>query len=169
MTARSFRAFLAPLASAALLAGCADRGSFPSLAPRPVERLSNDEPVRTTPFVAADPQLSAQVAQLLADARRGQTEFQAALPAARGSVGRAGASGTESWIEAQQAMSRIEAARAASVIALAQLDRLSIDRARRPTNAGDFAAVLAAVEQAQALVAAQQVEIDRLRSALRPV
>lgn len=151
------------------LAGCADQGSFPSLAPRPVERLSNDEPVRVAPMVATNPALTARIAELLRNARGGETEFQAALPAARASVSRAEAAESESWIEAQQAISRLEAKRAATVTALAQLDTLSVERARLPIGAGDFEALLAAVETARSLAAGQQAEINRLRGALRPV
>lgn len=169
MPIRCTRSFLTLFLVGGITIGCADQGSFPSLAPRPVERLSNEEPVRIAPFVAPDPQLSSEVADLLSAALQGQTRFEATLPAARVSVGRAGAAGSESWIEAQQIVSRLEAARAASVAALTQLDRLSIERASRTTNAQDFASLLAAVEQAQRLVAAQQSDIDRLRGSLRPL
>lgn len=150
-----------------LATGCADQGAFPSLAPRLVERLSNDEPLRIAPVIAPDPELASRVAELLAQARRGHGEFQAALPAAKAAMSRAGASGTESWIEAQQAISRLEGARAPTVIALAQLDLLSVERARQPTNASDMEALLAAVEAAQTLFVSQQAEIDQLRTRLR--
>lgn len=148
-------------------AGCGDQGAFPSLAPRPVERLSNDEPVRIAPVVAPDPVLSGQVAELLAQARRGHAAFRDALPAASAAVGRADASGSESWIEAQQAISLLESVRGPTVTALAQLDLLSVERARRPVNAGDREALLAAVEAAQALFREQQAEIDQLKVRLR--
>ena len=161
--------FFALIPMLTLAAGCADRGSFPSLAPRAVERLSNDEPVRAAPVVAADPALRERIAELLRSARSGEAEFQSALSAARASVGLAGAAQSESWIEAQQALSRLESARAATVTALAQLDALSVERARVPTNAAEFEALLAAVESAGSLAAGQQAEINRLRSALRSV
>jgi len=156
------------LLSVPLLAGCAASGPFPSLSPRPAEQLSMDEPVRVAPVVAEDPQLRALVAGLAADARSGQAAFVAALGAARSRVGAAGGSGSDSWIEAQQAISRIEAARAATVGALAELDALSIARANVPTNRDDFSALMAAVESAAALARDQQAEIDRLRGSLSP-
>ena len=166
MAAPAFRPLLLPLL---VLAGCAAEGPFPSLQPRPVEKLSMDEPVREVPVVAADLGLAARTAELLAEARRGQREFEAVLPAARARVRAAGAAASESWIEAQQAVSRLEAARALTVTALAQLDELAIERAARPTNAGQFQALLAAQEAAEELAQSQQAEIARLQAALRPV
>lgn len=163
------RCLLPALSMTALVAGCAAQGPFPSLAPRAVERLSNDEPVRLPVIVAADPELSARIGSLLAKARKGQAEFAAALPSVRARVSGAGAAASESWIEAQQALSRLEAARADTVTALAEIDRLGIDRAALPTNAGDYQALLGALETAAGLAAAQQAEIDRLRNALRGV
>lgn len=167
MSALPVRLFLLLSPLLLLATGCADQGEFPSLTPRPVERLSNDEPVRIAPVIAPDPALGGRAAELLAQARRGHAEFQAALPAARVGVSRAGDPGTESWIEAQQAVSRLEGARARTVIALAQLDLLSVERARQPTNAGDMEALLTAVEAAQTLFASQQAEIDQMRTRLR--
>lgn len=167
MSALPLRPFMALSALLLVAAGCADQGAFPSLAPRPVERLSNDEPVRIAPVVAPDPALSGQVAELLAQARRGHAQFQAALPVASAAVGRASAPESESWTEAQQAISVLESVRGPTVTALAQLDLLSVERARQPINAGDLAALLAAVEAAQALFREQQAEIDRLKARLR--
>jgi hypothetical protein len=152
-----------------LAAACAPEGSFPSLAPRAVERLSTEEPVRAEPAVPADPSLSGQVAQLLASARKGNADFQAELPAARASVARAGAAGSDDWVEAQQAVSRLEGARAETAAAVTQLDALSIERAARPTNAADFQALLGALEIAQSLADGQKAEIDRLQGQLRPI
>lgn len=150
-----------------LLAGCAERGPFPSLAQREVERENRfDEPVRTPPAAAPDPALAAAVSELLGQARQGQSAFGELLPAARASAAAAGAAGTESWIEAEQALSRLEAARAPTVIALAELDRLSIKRAGRPTESGQFQALMAAVATAKRLADAQQEQIDRLRGSL---
>ena len=156
-------------AAFALAGGCAPEGSFPSLAPRAVEQLSTEEPVRAQPVIPSDPQLAARVAELAAQARQGQAEFEAALPAVRASVGRAGAPGSDSWVEAQQAVSRLEGARTLTASALAQLDSLSIEQAGRPTNAGGFQALLGAVEFAQSLADAQKAEIDRLQARLRPI
>jgi hypothetical protein len=165
----AFRRLVLLIPALAVAGGCAARGPFPSLAPRPAERLSMDEPVREAAAAAPDPQLAAQIAALLADARRGQAEFETVLPGIRSSVGAAGAAGSESWIEAHKAISRLEAARALSVAALAQLDELGVGRAALPTNAEQLATLLAATQSAETLAAGQQGEIDRLRASLDAV
>lgn len=159
---------LRPALALSLLAlgGCAAKGTFPSLAPRAVERLSMDEPVRTPPAVPEDAQLEARIAALVSEARQGEAEFQAALGPARARVGRAGGSGSESWVEAQVAVSRLQAARAQTARALTTLDALSVERANAPTNAGQFQLLLAAVETVTALAEAQQATIDGLRARL---
>ncbi len=169
MAPRPARLIPVLLPGLALVTACAPDTSFPSLAPRPGERLSTDEPVRQPVFVAPDPALSTEIAELIGAARRGQSEFEAALPAARANVARAGAAGSDSWVEAQQAISRLEAARASTARALADLDRLSIERAARPTNAAQFAELLNALELVQSLAQAQYSDIDRLRGSLRQI
>jgi len=160
------RPVLIALAALPLVAGCAQQGDFPSLLPRPVEQLSTDEPVRPDPMVAPDPALDAEIDRLLSLARKGSADFEAALPSARSSVGAAGTRESESWVVAQQALSRLEAARGETVTALGDLDRLALRRAALPTNAGQYRALLDAVETAERLARAQQAEIDQLRARL---
>ena len=116
--------------------------------------------------MASDPALRARIAELVALARRGERDFDAAFGAAQAAAGRAGAQGSESWIAAQEALSRLEAARAETTRALADLDRLAIDRADRATNAEDHSALLAGIAQAEAIASGQQSRLDRLRTAL---
>lgn len=151
----------------ALVAGCAQPGDFPSLKPRPVEQLTTDEPVRTAPAVAADPALDARIAELLAQARRGEADFEAALPTARRRVAAAGAAESEGWVVAQQALSRLEAARAETVIALGDLDRLALAQAGQPANSAQYQALLQAVDTVAAMARDQHAEVERLRAALR--
>src|SRR6478752_7981612 len=100
--------FLLPLAAVAglgaALAGCAAPGPYPSLAPRPIEKMLGEPGV--PPVVAPlpdDPAVAARVASLLGEARAGDSAFRAALPAAAKAVRGAGAVGSDRWIEAQQA------------------------------------------------------------------
>lgn len=151
-----------------LLPGCAPKGAFPSLGVRPVEQLSFDEPVREAPVVAVDSELAKRIAELSGQAKRGQSNFDALLPAARSRASAAGGMGSESWIEAQQALSRLEAARTLTVSALAELDRLAIERAATPTNAAQSQELSNALERANSLAQVQQAEVDRLRASLRP-
>ena len=176
----------------ALLAGCASQGPFPSLAPRAIEQELGDarvatgrcrdaqaaadgcfDPAQTASAQPAaitpdDPQLRSRVAELLGSARRGQSDFTALLPRASQQAARAGSSGSESWVAAQQEVSRLEAARSATVDSLAALDGLVIARSRQPTSAGDYEALLAAAEEARRLADTQQAEIDRIGTLLSP-
>ncbi|HYJ52095.1 MAG TPA: hypothetical protein VEW04_02900 [Allosphingosinicella sp.] len=156
------RPALAALA-ATLLAGCVSQGPFPSLAPRPAELEDwSEEPVRAVPVVADDPALSARIAALLGEARTGQRAFEAEAPAAERVAARAGARGSDSWLEAQQAISRLEAARGSTGAAVAELHALDLARASAPTSEADQAALKAAIEEAEAIAARQQQRIDRL-------
>ena len=156
---------LAALAAAALLAGCAPEGEFPSLALRPIEAENpREEPVRTPPVVASDPAIRARAAALLAQAHDGERAFAAAHVRAAALARGAGAPGSESWVAAQEAISRVEATRAAATRALGDLDRLATERAALPTNEEDFAAVRAALAEAEQLVRDQQQRFDALRA-----
>lgn len=156
---------IALLAAALAASGCTTGGDFPSLAPRAIEQEDPlAEPVRTPPAVAGDAALRAAVARLRADALAGAAAFAAELRAAEAAAGRAGAPGTEGWMEAQQALSRLEAARAPATIARAELDRLLIVRASEPTSAEDLAAIRAALAEVERVAAEQQRHIDGLRS-----
>lgn len=161
------RVLLTPLLSGLLVAGCASGGDFPSLAPRPVEQLSMEEPIRVDPPVAPDPAFRSQVADLLARARAGDAAFERAYaraaPLARGS----GSAGSDSWVQAQEAISRAEVARTETTVALADLDRLAIERADVPTNESDHSALMEAREFAQALANDQHRRLESLRSSLR--
>lgn len=156
----------APLLSIALLAGCADPGDYPSLAPRAVERGETAPAPAPTeaPPAAADPALAARIAQLIAQARDGDMAFARALEPARTSVGRAGAAGSESWIAAQEAVSRLESARTRTVDALSELDVLA--RERSQGTPADIDAIAAATVEVSAIADTQQQTISGLTGSL---
>jgi hypothetical protein len=155
------------LAAACLVGGCAAQGDFPSLARRPAENdLSIEEPVRPAVEVATDAALSSRVAELRAEAAAGDRAFESALTPATLAVARAGGRETESWTAAQQALSRLEAAREATMRALGDLDALALSRAGMPTNSGDFAGLNASLSAVQAMAAGQQERLDGLRARL---
>ena len=152
----------------ALLVSCAAQGSFPSLAPRPIERALAEETLRTpseTIAADADAKLVEQVAGFVAEARGGQSAFAAALPGARASAAASGDAGSENWIEAQQAISRLESARAPTVAALAELDRLAVVR----VGTADMAPIIAALDQVRAIADDQERQIGLLRESLSPL
>jgi hypothetical protein len=152
---------LAPCA-AALLSGCISGGPFPSLAPRPDERLAIEEPVRTAPVIADNSALRVRINTLLSQARSGGADFERDYDAAARATRNAGAQGSDSWIAAQQAISRAEASRGRADDAAAELHQLAQARADQPTSADDQQALAAAIEEADAIVAGQQARLNRL-------
>jgi hypothetical protein len=138
-----------------LLAGCAaDTGAYPSLAPRPVERIEMTVPAAAgspaeTPPPATQP---TNITAIVAAAQSAAVAFQAKLAEVRPAIeaGRAEAPGSEKWIVAQQAYSAADIARGAIGSALADLDhlhQLSIESGDAPQQAS----VEAAIQQVQAL------------------
>jgi hypothetical protein len=165
-------ASFAPLMLFVTLAGCAARGPFPSLAPRAVEKelaaLDEAKPVPTV--LPDDPAVAAQTNALLAEARRGQGDFETASSAAEKMVRAAGSAGSDSWVEAQQAVSRLEAVRTRTATALGDLDAFVLERAQAtpPLSAADFARIEAVIAEVQAIAARQQERIAALQSSLAP-
>ena len=154
-------------ATVLLLGGCAVEGGFPSLAQRPVEReVAVDDPVRPAVDVPSDVELRGRIAELRRQAAEGERSFEAMLGPADAAIAAAGAAGSESWIEAQQALSRLEASRAATTQALAELDRLVVVRAEIATSSEDFAAIESAIAEVERIAASQQARWDRLRARL---
>lgn len=167
----------------ACLPACAAQGDFPSLSPRAVERdLAGGSGPALCPGVAApvaapvaqrptpppaDPALRGRVAELIGAARAGQIEFGSLLPGAERAVAEAGPAESETWVTAQQEISRLGAARARTSDALAELDTLSVRRsADRTINAEDFQAVLQAEAEARALAEQQAATLSRLQAPL---
>ncbi|HEX8225701.1 MAG TPA: hypothetical protein VF605_17965 [Allosphingosinicella sp.] len=161
---RALPAILTLLAAAA----CAAPGPYPSLAPRPAEKAyaEDAEERRPTPQ-PDDPALAAEIDRLAAAARSGAAEFDSALPAAQAAAGGAGGAGSDSWIEAQQALSRLEAARARTTAALADLDRLGVERTSAGRlGEGDRERLRAATAEIQGLADSQADRLRRLGESL---
>jgi hypothetical protein len=153
------------MAAAALLtAGCVAQGSFPSLAPRPAEQIDMSvDPVRPDPIVADDPALAGRIAALTAEARAGWRDFEAEAGAAARAARASGPAGSDSWVVAQQAISRLEAARARTMAAGAELDQLALERQNLPTSPADRQALEAAIAEAEAIAARQESLLGRIR------
>ena len=151
-----------------LLAGCTAPGTFPSLAPRP-EELGQTVPAPPRPGPApADPALGGQLARLLSDAREGDAKFKAAVPATERALRSAGKAGSDSWVEAQQLLSRLESDRTQTTVAAADLNTLMRSKMEAPAPAAqaDIDAINAALEQVRALAEAQDQVLERLGAAL---
>jgi hypothetical protein len=164
----SLRAPLAILVPLSLAAGCAAPGPYPSLAPRPAEKAYAEDAEERKPVPQPDdPALASEIDRLVAEAKAGAAEFDAALPAAQAAASAAGAAASDSWIEAQQALSRLEAARARTTAALADLDRLTVERAGAGTlGSTDSERLRAATAEIQTLADAQADRLQRLGQSL---
>lgn len=122
------------LAATAALAGCATPdGAYPDLSIRATERVSGTMAAPPPPYepppVAAG--TMTRSSQLVASAAAAHREFLASAPATRDHVRAASgaARDSERWARAQVAIAGLEARRAAVMIALADLDRLTVDAA----------------------------------------
>ncbi|MBW6525736.1 hypothetical protein KZ813_02670 [Sphingomonas sp. RHCKR7] len=167
--ARAPLALLPPaLAIAASLAGCsADMSGYPSLAPRPVERLGFEEPATPPPVpVAADPALDARLAEIAAARAAAARDFDAAVEraAARAAAARGAAAGSERWLDAQTAIAELDSLRSTHADSVGQLEELSATRAQALQPA--YPALERALEAARATATAQTARIDSLAASL---
>lgn len=165
---------VAPVA-AILLAGCSVTAPerYPSLAVRDVERVQGDfepvEPARLdVPPVEVDKgaNLADRLAELVAQARSAHTGFLKAVPATEKLVGAASGSsvGSDSWAAAQVALADLDSARSTAAISLGDLDILFT---AATVQAEDAAAIATARESVIALVAEEDMVLERLRARVR--
>jgi hypothetical protein len=152
------------------LAGCVSAGGpFPSLAPRAAEAIDPRVPIPSEPTVGpADPALSAQIAALVAAGLSGRAAFDQAMAEAERLTGGAGGPGSESWIQAQQALSGAIAARQGTARALSDIDALAAARlqARGDLPPGDLNAINAASAELGTLDHAQVRRIAAVQARL---
>lgn len=138
----------------ASIGGCGGASSgYPSLAPRPIERLSFSEPNRPAPPPAvADPATVARLAPLIDRARVADADFRKVLAEERGALarGRSAAPGSEAWTAAQLSLSRVETARGPVAKALSDLDAGRSD-AQPQANTGAAIASQQAFDQLEKL------------------
>src|SRR5829696_7926289 len=138
-----------------ILAACnTPQSGEPSLAPRAAEAIDPRVPIPSEVVAGpADPALAARIVQLMAEVRAGNAAFEAAAQEAERLTAAAGPAQSESWIEAQQAISALVAARAPVARAIADLDELAATRlaASGGILPGDLAAIQAASTEAAAI------------------
>ena len=153
-----------------LLSACATPPtSEPSLAPRAAEAIDPRVPIPDEVVAGpADPALAARISALMAEVRAGDAAFHAAAEQAERLVAAAGPPESESWIEAQQALSGLVAARAPGTRATADLDALAAIRVADGGGLlpGDLAAIQEATSEAGAIGQRQAELIDRLQARL---
>jgi hypothetical protein len=151
------RSPLSTLLAAALLAGCAPVGDFPSLAPRPIEKSTREEATPAAPAEGvADAELLKRTSAIVESGEAGHRAFLAELASARPAIERAsGASaGGEAWVAAQQAYTAVDAARGTLLAALADLDALRREQVESATP--DNQAALDAASQRLATLDAEE-------------
>jgi hypothetical protein len=148
---------------ALLLTSCVQAGPFPSLAPREGEELAIEEPVREAAPVPDDPGVTAFITARTAEAQVGARAFDRLYADTERTAARAGPEGSDSWVEAQQALSRLEAARMNTSDTLAGLHWLQLERAQQPTSEADQRAIEEAIAEVARLAADQQARIERIR------
>ncbi len=154
------------LTIAALLAGCASPGRYPSLAVRDAERATGTlQPAEAEPYVppATPAETLDRIGRLSADAQAAHQTFLAAVEKGRGTIaaGASAAEGSDAWSRAQIALADIEASRSQTMIALAELDRLYVDA---ELAAGELERISAARDAVSALIESESQTIDGLRS-----
>lgn len=162
-----------PLLTVLALAACtAPTGDFPSLAPRPVEQRDDAEPATPSATPApADTALAARLAKILADARKGEADFTAALPTAERTVSAARGAGPSSdgWIAAQAQLSGLNSARAPTASAMAEINSLYVslaDRASQDATLGGVAEAAATQAEVETLYNRQVERLAVLRNSL---
>jgi hypothetical protein len=137
----------------------------PSLAPRAAEAIDPRLPVERAPVERPVGEgLRNRLANLVGQARAGDASYRAALGTAEHAAAAAGPWHSESWISAQQALSALEAARAATTKAMGDIDAIAGDAVanKGAIGASDLIAVQAAADEAGALDRAQRATIARL-------
>lgn len=152
-----------------LLACAGPEGEAPSLAPRPIENILDEpihaiEPVEST----SDAALAAEIDMLVRQAESGHDTFTASFPATRDAVTAAAGRPleSESWIEAQLAVSALDSARSSTVEALGLLDGILAGQALAGAPS-ETQRLLAARERVAALYEEQNALYDPLNAMLR--
>ncbi|HEX6661617.1 MAG TPA: hypothetical protein VF067_07095 [Sphingomicrobium sp.] len=136
-----------------LLSACASGNAPPSLLPRAAEaidpRIAIVRPMNDRP---ADTGLAGRLSELVNEARSSDAAFQPAVAEAQRLAETAGAAQTESWIVAEQALTRAIATRDRTVHALSDID--AIGGSRLQANGGLAPNDLEAIKRAGAEVGA---------------
>ena len=162
-----------PLALLALLmiAGCSTPGTGPepSLAPRAAEAIDPRVPIPdTVPAGPADPALARQIDALLAEARAGEAAFSAREAEASRLAATAGPASSESWVAAQQALSRLVEQFGVTTRVAADVDALASGRleSNRWINPADRDSIARAAMAVAAISEPQAAAIAQIRETL---
>lgn len=164
------------------LGGCSDGGTaYPSLASRPIERLSDSPPATVASSapniqdlpVAPSAELAGRLDNLVGQARKAKRDFDDQQTAAERAIASGGAApvGSEEWARATQALSGVESARSLTAQPLADLDRLDVEDRLHGAELGpdngatpraDTTAIAQARDTVSALVAQEDAALAKL-------
>lgn len=166
---------LVPFLGLSLSACALQSGDFPSLAKRPYE----DAPAIEERIELPAPEMEAlpaalgnSVAAAVRQSNAAHQAFLKDLPTARQrvSAARGAAQSSESWVVAQMELSSLEMDRSPSISALADIDSLYTQRLGEELDGAELGAAALIAKSRDRIaeqVAAQQREIDALKSRLR--
>jgi len=144
-----------------ILPGCASQGSFPSLAKRPFESAPTaPQPAPPAP-PASDPALRQRIEGHLKSAQAASVLFDRDAAAVQSAVAASGPRGSESWINAELMVSRLETRLAPARDALSGLDderRLMLAGA----HPDDLAFLESSIAAAERIDARQSEQVQQL-------
>lgn len=164
----SHRLSTAAMALVLVLAGCAaDKVNYPSLARRPIEKVSETAaatapPPAQTAVAPVNPELSGRVASLVAKAREAHVAFvgKQAHDVQLVTAGSGAAQGSEAWATASIALADLESARSLAMVPLADLDQMF---AAASIEGSDITAIAAGRDQVGGWVAEEDAVLAGLR------
>ena len=163
--------FALPAAAAILATACVrpDIGPEPSLAPRAAEAIDPRVTIPSdVPMGRVDAALASRLAALVGEANAALPAFGARLAEAERLAAAAGPAASESWIVAQQSLSRLTEQHGATTRAAAEIDALAATRLeeQRWLAPADREAIAAAAATVASLSEMQAAAIERLRERL---
>jgi hypothetical protein len=153
------------------LSGCSTTVDHPSLAPRAIERFSVTEPEPAPPQPAPLPEDASRqerASALVAQAVESDARFRERLAEAKGIVasGSGAAPGSEAWVQAQQAISRVETLREPVSRTLADLDALQIAAADSGVGTQTESELNAAIQRVVSIDTQQEQDMATLRESV---
>jgi hypothetical protein len=161
---------LLSLVALPLVAACSMTTSpEPSLAPRAAEAIDPRLPIRDeVQEGTVDPALAGRLSALVAEVRSAAPAFDAREAEASGLAGSAGPAASESWIAAEQALSRLVEQYGVTTRAAADIDALASSRleGQHWIAPADQAAITAAASEVASISQRQADAIDRLKEQL---
>ena len=161
---------LLPLVAMSILAACsAPMMHEPSLAPRAAESIDPRVPIRdTTPSGTVDTELGIKLDVLFAEVSQAVPLFEQREVEASRLAAEAGPMASESWVAAEQALSRLVEQHGVTTRAAADIDALASERleGQHWIKPADREAIAAAAAEVAAINDSQSAAIDRITAQL---